>query len=339
MPRTIIGTHRAIWLAALGYFGCYLPYSALTKALTRGFLPGQHTAVTGMALLPMSTLASVVVLVSYLSAMGWWKYAHHRDIGPLRLPMPTPGTALSGLSTAVILATTTLAYTFEGISIVFAMLLMRGGVLILAPIVDALTGRRSRWFSWVALLLALSALLVAFSEDGGTAITALAAVDISLYLAAYMVRLRVMSGMAKTADPDATRRYFVEEQLMATPATLVALAAAALVLPGSFGDELRVGFTAIPDTELLLPILMVGVLSQGVGIFGTLIFLDPRENTFSVPVNRSASILAGVLASLGIALYAGTSGPSAYQLAGAGLVLVAITVLGLGSWLSRGKPA
>jgi hypothetical protein len=58
-----------------------------------------------------------------------------------------------------------------------------------------------------------------------------------------------------------------------------------------------------------------------------------------VPVNRSASILAGVLASLGIALYAGTSGPSAYQLAGAGLVLVAITVLGLGSWLSRGKPA
>ena len=49
---------------------------------------------------------------------------------------------ISGVATAVIIGTTTLNYTFVGISILFALLLMRGGVLILAPVVDTLLGRQ-----------------------------------------------------------------------------------------------------------------------------------------------------------------------------------------------------
>ena len=45
------------------------------------------------------------------------------------------------------------------------MLLMRGGLLVMAPLVDALSGRRVRWFSWVAFLLSLGALFVAFGKD------------------------------------------------------------------------------------------------------------------------------------------------------------------------------
>ncbi len=45
---------------------------------------------------------------------------------------------LSGLGTAIIIGTTTLAFTFTGVSILFALLLMRGGVLIIAPTVDLL---------------------------------------------------------------------------------------------------------------------------------------------------------------------------------------------------------
>ena len=62
----------------------------------------------------------------------------------------------SGLATAVIIGTTTLNYTSAGISILLALLLMRGGVLAIAPVVDALSGRRIRPQSWVALALQAS---------------------------------------------------------------------------------------------------------------------------------------------------------------------------------------
>ena len=38
---------------------------------------------------------------------------------------------------------------------------MRGGMLVLAPIVDAISRRKVKWFSWVALALSLGALLAA----------------------------------------------------------------------------------------------------------------------------------------------------------------------------------
>ena len=80
---------------------------------------------------------------------------------------------------------------------------------------------------------------------------------------------------------------------------------------------------------------MLGTFSQLVGIFGTLIFLDARENTFSVPVNRCSSILAGLVASLALALLAGGRFPSSGEVAGAALVVVAILFLTLGPTFSR----
>ncbi|MCA9528119.1 MAG: hypothetical protein KC549_17655, partial [Myxococcales bacterium] len=90
-------------------------------------------------------------------------HASRLRVGRWSIPFPGRWTFLSGLCTAGIIATTTLAYTFEGVSIVFMMLLMRGGLLVLAPIVDKVTGRRVRWFSWAALAMSMGALLVAFS--------------------------------------------------------------------------------------------------------------------------------------------------------------------------------
>jgi hypothetical protein len=65
---------------------------------------------------------------------------------------------LSGVCASGIIATTTLAYTFKA-TIVFVMLLMRGGALVLAPIMDVITGRKIRWFSTVALILSLASLV------------------------------------------------------------------------------------------------------------------------------------------------------------------------------------
>ncbi len=251
------------------------------------------------------------------------------------IPFPTRWTALSGICSSMILTTATLAYTFSGVSIVFVMLLMRGGVLILAPVVDALTGRETRWFSWVGLALSLGALVVAFAEDGGYALTTLALVDIGLYLLAYFVRLRFMSRLAKSDDPAVMKRYFVEEQLMTVPFTVVLLAVLALIGQGDFMLQIRAGFTTHLSSGLVPETLLIGLFSQLVGIFGTLIFLDRRENTFSVPVNRCSSILSGVVASVALASLLDGPFPSAQQLVGAGLVVAAILVLGLAPALRK----
>lgn len=322
-----------IWAFAFGYFAAYVPYSALTKALSRGLLDG--VPVGGLSLLPLSVAASVVGMFLFLTAMRWWRFATHSEVLGVRVPHPSRWTFLSGLCTAGIVATTTLAYTFEGVSIVFAMLLMRGGVLIIAPIVDTLTGRKSRWFSWAGLALSLSALVVAFAEDGGFAISLLATIDIAIYLASYFVRLRFMSRLAKSDDDDVTKRFFVEEQMVATPVVLALLVVLTLVGPPDVREPLRYGFGGLLSSSQAPLVALVGVLSQFTGIFGGLILLDRRENTYCVPVNRSSSILAGVVASFSLTLLFDKPPPSAYQLTGAGLIIGAILFLTIPPLLAR----
>jgi hypothetical protein len=319
-----------IWLAALGYFLAYAPYSAFTKALSSGAAPGVESPISGIALLPVSTLASVLGMAAFLWGTGWWHAASTQRVGGVLVPMPTRYTTLSGLCTAVILMTTTLAYTFEGVSIVFVMLLMRGGVLVMAPLIDRLSGRRVRWFSWVALLLSMSALVVAFAERAGYDITVACAVDVGFYLLAYFVRLQFMSRLAKSSDVADNRRFFVEEQLVATPAALVMLGVMALFGPPGVREQLAFGFDGLDAGAGLAWGLVIGLLSQGTGIFGGLILLDGRENTFCVPVNRASSILAGVAAAWMLVGWLGQPAPGASELLGAGLVVAAILVLTLG---------
>lgn len=333
----------SIWWFAFGYFAAYAPYSALTKALSKGKLPGMLEPIDGFVLLPSTVLASTIGMFAFLTAMRWWRFATQRafSVGGLTLVLPSPRlrTLLSGACTATIVVTTTLAYTFEGISIVFAMLLMRGGVLVIAPIVDALSRRRVRWFSWTALGLSLAALLVAFGEKGGFALSFAAGLDIGLYLASYFIRLRIMSGAAKSADGDENKRYFVEEQMVATPLVMIVLGAWALLGSSDVAAQLSSGFVDVWQSPVILVILLVGLLSQGTGVFGGLILLDKRENTFCVPVNRASSVLAGLVASYAMVLLLGSRAPSSYELAGAALIIAAILVLSIPPLVERRRRA
>ncbi|MDI1446103.1 hypothetical protein [Polyangium sp. 6x1] len=316
-----------IWLYAFGYFACYWPYSALTKLASQGRIPGMTRAVSGFELLPVTTIASLVGMFVFLSWRGLFRYATQRTVLGRSIPVPTRWTFLSGVATAVIIATTTLAYTFDGVSIVLMMLFMRGGVLVLAPFVDAWSGRRVRVASWIALGLSLASLAVTLGGGARYEMTVLAAADVAAYLVSYFVRLRFMSHLAKSDDPHDTYRYFVEEQMVATPVVVCLLVVGAVIGKGAALEELRAGFVSIGDTGALLPAIAIGLLSQGTGVFGALILLDGRENAFCVPVNRASSVLAGVLASATLA-WLGLGQPTpTHELWGAGMVLSAIAVL------------
>ncbi len=338
--RETVGQGWGIWALAFGYFACYVPYSALTKALSRGVYPGMERPLAGFELLPFSLMASMVGMFAFITLKGWWKHAHHTRVLHLDVPHPTRWTFLSGLCTAGIVATTTMAYTFGGVSIVFVMLLMRGGVLIIAPIVDAISKRKVRWFSWSGLVLSLAALLVAFLEGAGYAITLVCVLDITIYLASYFVRLRFMSRFAKSVKENANLRYFVEEQMVATPVAMAIVAAVALLGDGDISRLLARGFVELPASPVFGLVLIIGLLSQGTGIFGGLILLDNRENTYCVPVNRCSSILAGVIASYSLTLFLGQRTPRTGEMVGAGLIIAAILFLTIPSMLEKhGKPS
>ena len=71
-PNPEIENQRRIWLMALGYFAFYIPYSALTKALSLGLLPGMSGPVSGFLILPATAIATSVALIAFITIGGGW---------------------------------------------------------------------------------------------------------------------------------------------------------------------------------------------------------------------------------------------------------------------------
>src|SRR5215216_48595 len=164
-----------IWALGFGFYFFYTPYSGLTKALSNGLLTG--TPVKGTVLLPISAIATVMGMVGFITVMGWWRYAGRREFFGVLVPFPRRLTFLSGVCMATIMGTTTLAFTFGGLSIVLVLVLLRGGTLVIAPVVDHIVGRRVRWFSWIAMFVSLAAVLTALSEASTFTLTLVAVID------------------------------------------------------------------------------------------------------------------------------------------------------------------
>src|SRR5215813_2914950 len=316
-----------IWALGLGYFLFYAPYSGLTRALSRGLLPAIGGPVNGTVLLPASVAALVVAMLVFITAMGWWKFAGHRRVFGISVPFPRRLTFLSGVCLATIMGTTTLVFTFAGVSIVFVLVLLRGGVLIIAPAVDLLVGRRVRWFSWSAMSISTVAVLITLGDAANYSLSLGAILTVAAYLLAYFIKFQLMSKMAKTEDQDANLRYFVEEQMVTSPLLLLALVAMAFVGFGEPAIGFRTGLTTFLASDAVFFALLVGLLYAGLCVCTTLIFLDRRENTFCIPMHCGSSMLAGIAASYALNIGFGQPQPSAPQLTGAGLIIVALAFL------------
>jgi hypothetical protein len=326
----MITTKRAhtlgIWALGLGYFIFYTPYSGLIKAVTSGLLVG-GTSVPGFVLLPSALISTALLMPLFITVMGWWKYARVRTVRGIMVPCPSWHVVLSGVCFATIIATTTLAYSFKGVSIVFALLLMRGGILIMAPLIDWAFRRRVRWFSWTGLGLSLTALLIAFLDVHEYQLTVLAVLNLAAYLTAYALRLPCMTQIAKTRDQNLSLCYFVEEQIVAMPLLVLAPALFALIGRGTIATDLRFGFTHLSNSPFVVYGLAIGFFYAGLGIFCTFIFLDRRENTFCVPLHSCSSLLAGIVASYALVWWLHAPGPNRVQITGVFLIMAALLVM------------
>ncbi len=318
-----------IELLSLLYFLAYIPYAVLTRGLATVQYAPFGRPLTGLEILPATTLLSGALTLAFVWLSGWWRDAHQSRRLGFTFPRPTRWTMLSGIGTAMLLFTVPLSFTFKGVSIPFMQLLMRGDVLIIAPLVDLIFGRRVRWYSWIALLLVATGLGLSIRARGGLYLPPLAIVTVVLYTLGYFVRLAVMTKIAKRGDSSSTRGYFVEEKMVAIPVAVAVLALLTSLGLGAQDSELGYGFIRIWGSGQMGYIFLLAVLLVALSIFALLILLDPRENTFCVPLERSASILAGMAAAYVLAWQGLGAAPTAPELVGAGLLIAAIVLLSL----------
>ncbi len=319
----------SIELLSLAYLLAYIPYAVLTRYLATIPFLGFGRPLTGLEILPATTILSGVLTALFVWRSGWWREAHRASVCGLSLPRPTRWTALSGVGTALLLFTVPLSFTFRGVSIPFMQLLMRGDVLLIAPLVDVSLGRRVRWYSWVALGLVAVGLVLTIRARGGLDLPPLAIVTVGLYTFGYFVRLAVMTKIAKSGDAHSQRGYFVEEKLVAIPAAVAMLAILSASGIGAQRDQLWFGFVGVWVSGQLTWLIVLSVLLVVISVFSLLILLDPRENTYCVPFERSASVLSGIASTYILAAMALSPPPTGAELAGAALLVAAIALLSL----------
>jgi hypothetical protein len=315
-----------IWALTLGYFLFYVPYSGMSKAATSGFLTGGRS-IPGTELLPAAGLSTAVTVLLFITVMRWWKHSGKRGIFGRSVVFPRGQTFVSGVGFATIILTTTLAYSFSGISIILALVLMRAGVLIMSPLIDRVFHRRVRWFSWVGLLLSLAALAVSFSNIHEYHLSLAALLNLAAYLTGHGLRIPSMTRVAKTGEVEIARRYFVEEQTVAM-ALLVCIPAVLALLGGSeTASQFRIGFSQLFTVSVGLLGWLIGFFYAGLGICLSFIYLDRRENTFCMPLFACSSLLSGIVASYILVWWLRAPAPTGVQIGAALLIIAALLIM------------
>jgi hypothetical protein len=136
-----------------------------------------------------------------------------------------------------------------------------------------------------------------------------------------------MMRVSKSGDPASVRRYFVEEKIIALPLSVAALAALSASGVGSQANELYWGFVHVWSDAAIWPLIGVAITLTIVSVFAALILLDARENSYCVPLERSASLLAGIVAAFLLHWGWRLPAPTGAELTGAALLILAIVLL------------
>lgn len=325
----MFGKRIPLELTVFLYLLVYLPNVVITRLATSTTIPALGRPLTGLETLPSSLIMNLVMTYLFIWLSGWHRDANATRLGGLRVPIPTRYTLLSGLGTALILFTVPLSFTFKGVSIPFIQLLMRGDILIIAPLVDLIFRRKVRWWSWTALVMVAAAVAFVIGKRGELGLPPLAIVTVILYTLGYFTRLAVMTHVSKNGEENSVRKYFVEEKIIALPFAVIVLGLLSLSGLGSQADSLEIGFVKIWTDPVIIQLFFIAATLTVISIFSAVILLDARENTYCVPLERSASLLAGVGGAYILAIGWGQPYPTGPEVIGAVILIAAIVLLSL----------
>jgi hypothetical protein len=344
MWRTKEGSSGRLIQLSLGYLGFYIITGLSVKYFTStapGF-PGMHS----MEYLVYSTASSTLLATTVVLVLKWYKMdsVEFIHLGRLKFPSEFLYIIPSGVCTAVVVPTTTLLYSFRGISVMVAMVIMRGAVIIIGRIVDAIQIRRGilkkkvYWEENVAVLFALLAVSTkVFSGSTGdkaNPFTSLPVVIIFVaYICAYAIRIYIMNYYKNTRPKryikNSNKGFFAIEQITST-ATIYLVAIVLLIVvktTGWSGERITPFANAVfhPVQGLWYWAMIFGTAFGIVAFFSVFIFMfRGRTATFAGLVNRLTSLIAGTTSTLLFAVFFGGKFPQIVDWISLMFILIAV---------------
>jgi hypothetical protein len=358
MGKTAPGSTSRLLELCSGYFGLYV----LTGIFAKMFTGGYPLRMPEMAYLFNNTLGSSAIAVAVVLVLGWTRLKSNRPLrwGRWTVPSEIAYIIPSGICTAIIIPGTTLMYTLTGVSVMVAMVIMRGSIIVISRLVDAVQIRQGilkrrvyaeeNWavvFALCAvatnlLLLPLVSLLEAHGipaarwirvkpGTAGDGFDLFHVVVLGLYVVAYTVRIYLMNYFKNTRAkgvPLDNRGFFAIEQISASLTMVAVVVILCLTSSGSAGTAglLKQFRDAVqhPDPLPILSGLPFGILA----FFSVFIFMfKGRTATFAGLVNRLTSLLAGTTATLLMFFLFKAKFPSGQDWVSLSFILVAVWFL------------
>ena len=344
MWKTVEGSTGRLVQLCLGYFVFYV----VTGVAVKYFLGRPELGLPGMAgveYLVYSTAGGTGLAVGVVLALRWFRLESARRVPIAGRPVPFELLVIipSGICTAVVIPTTTLMYTLP-ISVMVAMVIMRGSVIVISRLVDGfqirqgLLNKRVYPEENLAVVFAVAAVAVNVFAAGAGGFDFLrsraAMIILGSYVVAYSLRIYIMNWYKNTAGRGVRRdnRMFFGVEQIASTITLILVGVLVFRSPSLFGgtnatiETFRGAFLA-PHPRWTGGVLS-GTAFGAVAFFSVFLFMfKGRTATFAGLVNRLTSLIAGTVATLIFHYAFGGRFPRPRDWMSLGLIFVAIGFL------------
>lgn len=331
MWKTEEGSTGRLLQLCVAYFFFYV----VTGVALKYFQGSPKDGFPGMADIEFATYSTIggnlLCLIAVL-LFGWYRLQSNQmtKLWGLTFPREFYYIIPSGVCTAIIIPTTTLMYSLD-MSVMVAMVIMRGGVIIISRLVDEVQLRQGILKKRVyaveniavvfALLAAGTAILVnvVYPEESSKSGPRPDAIPMSVgmiilasYLGAYAIRIYIMNYFKNTRAKGVkldNQGFFGVEQIAAT-VTILLVGLVIYFGADSFGwsevpqiVNFKESFTA-PKESWWFWAILAGTPFGAVAFFSVFIFMfKGRSATFAGLVNRLTSLIAGTAATLIFALF------------------------------------
>ena len=315
-------TARLIQLC-IGYFVFYVITGVAVKFfLSRG---AGYPNLDGMEYLVYNTAGGTLLATSVVLILKWYRLDSLKSTKFLGMTMPVeiPYIIASGVCTAVVIPTTTLMYSFRNISVMVAMVVMRGAVIVIGRIVDeiqihqGILKKKVYFEENIAMVFALVAvgvkLFVGDGEGKQSPFSSWPVIIIfTAYVVAYAIRIYIMNYYKNTRRKDEkkdnNKAFFAIEQISSTLVLVLVTVTTVLVLKyaGITGERSTPFMNAFFNTNFdWMPLAFLAGMGFGiVAFFSVFIFMfKGRTATFAGLVNRLTSLIAGTVSTLLFAVF------------------------------------
>jgi hypothetical protein len=326
------GSTGLLFTFALLYFGFYTIFGLGLK-YAQGPVSQGLLGLGELSFLIYSTFGSALVCLGVIALAGWWRFKWWSREGLLMV--------ISGTCTALVIPTTTLMYSLP-LSVMIAMVIMRGSVILISRLLDELflamgiSHKKVSWEENLAVLFAVGAVSLSIFRAGADDFlffrSSVATTILAVYLAAYGLRLFLMNrfkflfGFSPHIEK---QNYFALEQLVASLWIFGTLGIALLFSPWPTGHVFgEVAFSLLDPPSNWQWALLIGIPFGGAAFFSVFLFMfEGRTSTFGALVNRCSSLFAGTISTLLFAYFFGGKWPSAQDWMAFGVLLAAVLLL------------